>query len=87
MAMGLRETARIGREVVAIGHQMEGRFRLMDDRFGTFLDVVSCRESHGAAWREKRPNRGSPSVTLKSESPGWKRARARRPEFSENAPF
>lgn len=40
IAQGLRDSARISREVVAIGDQMVGRFRIMDDRFGKFLDVL-----------------------------------------------
>ncbi len=36
----LKDTARIAREVVAIGDQNVGRLRQMDQRFGQFLDVL-----------------------------------------------
>lgn len=36
----MKDTARIAREVVAIGDQNVGRLRQMDQRFGQFLDVL-----------------------------------------------
>lgn len=36
----MRETAQIGREVVALGDQMVGRLKQFDKRFGSFIDAV-----------------------------------------------
>lgn len=38
--LSMRDTAKIGREVVAIGDQTVDRLRQMDHRFGQFLDVL-----------------------------------------------
>ena len=43
IAISMRQSAALGREVVSIGDQMVGRLRQLDQKFGKFIDAVDRR--------------------------------------------
>jgi methyl-accepting chemotaxis protein len=48
----MRQTAGIAREVVALGDQMVGRLRQLDDKFGKFLGALERETVSSKSFRE-----------------------------------